>query len=126
LARTGLDEETGELHPLVIVSDNGPAYKSDRFATFIAARPELAHVRTKHRAPETNGVVERFYESLKTSTSTGSRSETARRSPTSSTPNRDLSNEVRPHGRLDCRTPLEIYLDPPGSNLFEAESVQET
>ena len=49
----------------MIVSDNGPAYKSDRFQTFISSRAELSHVRTKHHSPETNGVIERFYESVK-------------------------------------------------------------
>jgi hypothetical protein len=36
--------------PLTIVTDNGPA---------------LRHVRTRHHAPETKGVVERFNQSLK-------------------------------------------------------------
>lgn len=49
----------------MIVSDNGPAYKSDRFETFIQSRAGLAHVRTKHHSPETNGVIERFFESAK-------------------------------------------------------------
>ena len=44
------------------MTDNGPAYKSADFALFIARRPELAHVRTRHHSPETNGVVERFNE----------------------------------------------------------------
>lgn len=60
-----LDWLTGEITPLTIVTDNGPAYKSTDFARFVAGRPELAHVRTRHHAPETNGVVERFNGSLK-------------------------------------------------------------
>jgi transposase InsO family protein len=60
-----VDPSTGELHPLVIVTDNGPAYKSTDFLRFIRSRPELRHVRTRHHAPETNGVVERFNGSLK-------------------------------------------------------------
>lgn len=35
----GLDEETGEVHPVVIVSDNGPAFKSSRFALFLGSWP---------------------------------------------------------------------------------------
>lgn len=35
------------------------------FAAFIASRPELVHVRTRHYVPQTNGVVERFNQSLK-------------------------------------------------------------
>lgn len=60
-----VDLETGELLALTVVSDNGPAYKSLDWLRFISARPELSHVRTRHRAPETNGVVERFFQSLK-------------------------------------------------------------
>jgi putative transposase len=126
LAEDCLDAETGELHPLVIVSDNGPAYKSDRFQTFIAARPELAHVRTKHRAPETNGVVERFYESLKYEHLYRLEVANGQALAEELDVYRELFNQIRPHERLDFRTPIEIYLDPPGSNLFEAESVQET
>jgi hypothetical protein len=44
---------TGELTPVVIVTDNGPAYRSVGFARFIASRPELLHVRTRHRSPQT-------------------------------------------------------------------------
>ena len=35
------------------------------FARFVASRPELLHVRTRHRSPQTNGVVERFCGTLK-------------------------------------------------------------
>jgi transposase InsO family protein len=48
-----------------VVSDNGPAYKSLDWLRFFAGRSELTHVRTRHRAPETNGVVERFVQTLK-------------------------------------------------------------
>ena len=60
-----LDPATGELQHLVVVTDNGPAFKSLGFARFVAERVELEHVRTRHYAPETNGVVERFNQSLK-------------------------------------------------------------
>ena len=59
------DPETGEITPLIIVTDNGPCYRAAGFARHIASRPELAHVRTRHRSPENNGVIERFYESIK-------------------------------------------------------------
>ena len=55
-----LDAHTGELAPIAVVTDNGPAYKSAAFSRYIAARPEFTHVRTRHRSPQTNGVVERF------------------------------------------------------------------
>ena len=49
-----IDETTGEVLPLVVVTDNGPAMKSIAVARWFAARSHLAHVRTRHRAPWTN------------------------------------------------------------------------
>jgi len=60
-----VDVETGEVQPLVIVTDNGPAMCSIAVAHWFNARPHLRHVRTRRKAPETNGVVERWFESLK-------------------------------------------------------------
>ena len=47
------------------MTDNGPAMKSVAVARWFAARSHLAHVRTRHRAPSTNGVVERWFGTLK-------------------------------------------------------------
>jgi putative transposase len=121
-----LDPTTGELHPLVIVSDNGPAFKSDRFALFIAGRPELRHVRTKHHAPETNGVVERFYESLKYEHLYRLEVTNGHALTEELDVYKALFNEVRPHEHLDFRTPQQAYLAAPEPNLSEAETVQET
>ena len=48
------DPATGEIVPLVVVTDNGPAMKSVAVARWFAAHPHLAHIRTRHRAPWTN------------------------------------------------------------------------
>jgi putative transposase len=60
-----VDRQTGELEPVVVVTDNGPCYKAGAFARYIRSRPEFEHVRTRHRSPETNGVIERWYQSIK-------------------------------------------------------------
>jgi putative transposase len=60
-----VDRDTGELEPIRVVTDNGPCYKASAFARYIRSRPEFEHVRTRHRSPGTNGVIERWYESLK-------------------------------------------------------------
>ena len=60
-----VDAATGEIIPLVVVTDNGPAMKSVAVAHWFAARPHLTHVRTRHCAPHTNGVVERWISTLK-------------------------------------------------------------
>ena len=49
----------------MVVTDDGPAMKSVATARWFAARAHLTHVRTRRRAPHTNGVVERWIESRK-------------------------------------------------------------
>lgn len=119
-----LDPVTGELVPVIVVTDNGPAYKSTSFMRFVMGRPEIDHVRTRHHAPETNGVVERFYRSLKydhlyrleiaDAFSLGEEVEAYLK----------IYNEVRPHESLGQVPPLSRYLAK--SNLFRTESVQKT
>lgn len=46
---------------MTLVSDNGPCYKSAGFARYVDSRPELTHVRTRRRSPQTNGVIERYH-----------------------------------------------------------------
>ena len=59
------DPATGELRPIAVVSDNGPAFKATGFARFIDSRPELIHIRTRRKSPQQNGVRERAFGSLK-------------------------------------------------------------
>ena len=59
------DPQTGEIVPVIVVTDNGAAYRAAGFARLIASRPELRHVRTRIKSPETNGVVERFFGAIK-------------------------------------------------------------
>ena len=104
------DPRTGEIVPLVVVTDNGPAMKSVATARWFAARPHLSHVRTRHRSPHTNGVVERWFESLKY--------ERLYRCDIASGLEladcvADFINEynaVRPHQALDHQRPLDAYL----------------
>jgi putative transposase len=60
-----VDRDTGELAPIRVVTDNGPCCKAGAFARYIRALPEFEYVRTRHRSPEANGVIERWYESAK-------------------------------------------------------------
>jgi transposase InsO family protein len=118
-----IDPATGELHPVTIVSDNGPAYKSTDFLRFIRSRPELAHVRTRHHAPETNGVVERFNGSLKYEHLYREEIADAQALVEQVEAYRDLYNRIRPHEAIGFLTPIAVHLTEP--NLSEAESVQE-
>ena len=105
------DPRTGEIVPLVVVTDNGPAMKSVATAGWFAARPHLSHVRTRHRSPHTNGVVERWFESLKYE-------RLYREDIASGLELADCAadfineyNTVRPHQALDHQRPLDAYLD---------------
>ncbi len=50
---------------MALVTDNGPCFKSVRFAAYIERRPELIHIRTRRKSPGQNGVRERAFGSLK-------------------------------------------------------------
>ncbi len=121
-----IDPVTGELEPVTIVTDNGPAYKSTDFLRFIASRPELAHVRTRHRAPETNGVVERFNETIKYEHLYRLEIPDVVTLVEEAEAFRGLYNTIRPHEALDFATPIKHYLAPPASHLSEPGSVQDS
>ena len=123
-----LDPATGELQHLVIVTDNGAAYKSLGFARFIAGRTELDHVRTRHKAPETNGVAERYNETLKYEHLYRYEIRDVLELQERVEEFRTLYNAVRPHEALGFETPLKRYLTPPDwpppPHLSDPESVQ--
>lgn len=119
-----LDRSTGQIHPLTIVTDNGPAYKSTDFLRFIASRPGLAHIRTRHHAPETNGVVERFNGSLKYEHLYCEEIADAQALAEQVERFREIHNRIRPHEAIGFLTPAVVHLSEP--NLFQAGSVQES
>lgn len=108
-----VDPVTGEIFPLVIVTDNGSAYKSDVFARFILSKPWLAHVRTRYRSPQTNGVIERFYESLKYEHLFRLEIPNGLALNDECGSYRHTYNEVRPHETLDFFVPMSHYLAMP-------------
>jgi putative transposase len=108
-------DHTGELTPVVVVTDNGPAYRSVGFARFIASRPELLHVRTRHRSPQTNGVVERFYQAIKYEHlyrhEINDGLVLAREVENYLT----IYNTIRPHEAIGFATPISRYLQAPST-----------
>ncbi|MEU6189045.1 integrase core domain-containing protein [Nocardia sp. NPDC047038] len=49
-----------------VVSDNGPCFRGEVCKTaFAGPDPLLRHLRTRVRSPQTNGVIERFFGTLK-------------------------------------------------------------
>lgn len=110
------DAQTGEVVPVIVVSDNGSCYRAAGFARHIAQRPELAHVRTRHKAPETNGVIERFFQSAYEYLY---RHEIADGPALADHVDSFLTvyNEVRPHEALDFKLPIDRYVKPPPITL---------
>ena len=111
-ARRGLHRPaTGEIVPLVVATDNGPAMKSVAVARRFAARAHLVHIRTRHRGPHTNGVVERWIESLKYERLCRHDIASGVELADHVTAFTDEYNTIRPHQNLDQTPPLTAYLD---------------
>lgn len=104
------DPASGEVHPVVIVTDNGPAYRSAAFARFIASRPELTHVRTRHRSPGSNGVRERGFGTLKYEQLYRHDIDDGIDLARHVEAQRQIFNTRRPHEALDWRFPRDVYL----------------
>ncbi len=118
------DKTTGEITPVIVVSDNGAAYKSADMVRFFASRPELSHVRTRHYAPETNGVVERFNQSLKYEHLYREEISDGQDLVEQIEAYRDIYNRVRPHEGINFSTPLKAWNEPPPYDLSTGDSVQ--
>ncbi len=108
-----IDIETGEIEPLTIVTDNGPAFKSGTFEAFITARPWLRHVRTRYRAPQTNGVIERTFGTAKYEYLFGRDAETGFDLHQQLQAWRQIFNHERPHEAIDYWLPHEAYITTP-------------
>lgn len=109
-----IDLDTGEIvAQIVVVTDNGPAFRSGGFARWIDAQPEFSHVRTRHRAPHTNGVIERTFQSYKYEHLYRREITDGVQLAAEADAYRGLFNTVRPHEHLDFATPISVYLQDP-------------
>ena len=121
-ARTPVSNAAGQIigHApvrIAVVSDNGPCFRGETFAqafaqAFAGEDPLLRHVRTRVRSPQTNGVIERIFGTLKyehlyrgvIGDGDALAVEVGRF--------RQLYNTIRPHQALSDRTPRTAYLAP--------------
>jgi len=103
------DRESGEIRPLVVVTDNGGPFRSFRFEAFIASRPELRHVRTRVRSPGQNGVRERAFGSLKYERLYREQIDDALELVRHAEAFRVEFNTVRPHQALAWNRPLDVH-----------------
>jgi len=119
------DPVTGEIATLTLVTDNGPCFKSGRFAAWVASMRHLRHIRTRKKAPWTNGQIERFFGALKYERlyrhDIGDGVELARHV----RDYRTIYNSIRPHEAIAMARPLERYRQTPTTNIPDPESVSE-
>jgi transposase InsO family protein len=118
------DPDSGEITPIFLVSDNGPCFKATTFERFIASRPELTHIRTRRRSPQTNGVIERYHGAIKIE-------QLWRELPADGVEMarmvegfRQLFNTIRPHEALGGDRPLDRYLAKPDATPSTRQSVR--
>lgn len=114
------DPETGELTPVIVVTDNGSCYRAAGFAAQISQRPELCHVRTCHRAPETNGVIERFFRSAKYEHLYRHEIDDGQALADQIARYVTVYNDIRPHEAIDFKRPIDRSLRPPPITLQPA------
>jgi putative transposase len=107
---------TGEVTPVILVSDNGPCYKSHAFTCYIASRPELTHVRTRRRSPQTNGVIERYHGAIQIEHLWRQLPADGAEMTQMVEAFRQLYNTIRPHETLAGARPIERYLAEPTSS----------
>jgi putative transposase len=107
---------TGQITPVILVSDNGPCYKSHAFARYIASRPELTHVRTRRKSPQTNGVIERYHGAIQIEHLWRDLPADGAEMTAKVEAFRQLYNNVRPHETLAGARPIERYLADPSTD----------
>lgn len=106
-----VDPQTGEIRPIALVTDNGPCFKSVRFAAYIEKRPELIHIRTRRKTPQQNGVRERAFGSLKYEHLYRLEIDDGYQLGVEVEAYRQLFNQIRPHEAIGMRRPLDVHLE---------------
>jgi putative transposase len=105
------DHDSGEIRPVALVTDNGPCFKSRRFAAFVDLHPELIHIRTKRKSPGQNGVRERAFGLLKYEHLYRQEIDDGHDLGLQAERYRQLFNQVRPHQALAGRRPIDVHLE---------------
>jgi transposase InsO family protein len=103
--------------PIAVVSDNGPCFRGNTYqAAFSGDDALLRHVRTRVRSPQTNGVVERFFGTLKYEHLYRGEITDGDALAVEVALFTNTYNRIRPHQALADRTPLQAYLDNVGAS----------
>jgi len=102
--------------PIAVVSDNGPCFRGHTYQrAFNGDDPLFRHVRTRVRSPQTNGVVERFFGTLKYEHLYRSHIGDGDALAVEVALFTHTYNRIRPHQALGDRTPHQAYLDNVGA-----------
>lgn len=97
--------------PIAVVTDNGLCFRSVIFAdAFAGDDPLFRHVRTRVRSPQTNGVVERFFGTLRYEHLYRATIGDGNALAVEVNLFRHTYDDLRPHQALDERTPRAAYL----------------
>ena len=109
--------------PVAIVTDNGPCYRGKDFQTLFTNQfqtlftnqddPLLRHVRTRIKSPQTNGVIERFFGTLKYEHLYRGYIGDGDALDMEVHHFRIIHNTIRPHQALGDHTPKQAYLNSP-------------
>jgi transposase InsO family protein len=103
------DDDDDRWSMLRYVSDNGPCYKSGRFAKAVDNLLEVEHIRTRRKSPHTNGVVERYGGSLKAERLWRHDIRDGIELQQHLNAYRHQYNHDRPHEYLEWERPAEVY-----------------
>jgi transposase InsO family protein len=120
------DPVTGELRPIAVVSDNGPAFKATGFERFIDSRPELIHIRTRRKSPQQNGVRERAFGSLKYEHLYRLDIPDGPTLAAETEAYRQTFNWIRPHEAIGMMRPMDLYLAAPTGAQIPTQNEPET
>lgn len=113
------DPDTGEVSKIILVTDNGSAFKSAAFAKYLASTGWFTHVRTRRATPGQNGVRERAFGSLKYEHLYRYEIDTGPDVARLAEEYRQIYNWIRPHESLQMRRPGHVHCntEPQTANL---------
>ena len=120
------DPDTGQIGTLRIVTDNGSCFKSGAFAAWVASKRHIVHIRTRKKAPWTNGVIERFFGAIKYEHLYRREIGDGLTLASEVDAYRTIYNTIRPHEAITMRRPLDRYQQAPEPNHPDPKSVSDS
>jgi putative transposase len=118
--------DADEIEPIAMVTDNGGPMRSIPVARWFAARPHFVHIRTRARSPQTNGAIERFFESLNYEQLYRHDIADGQALAGHVESYLDTYNRIRPHETIDWQRPINCYLTTPTLKLSDPEPEQDS